>query len=200
MIYFEPNRELDVLRFMRHLIVLYLFVFSSAFNDSDKTFLLSEVNEVSYCNNIIGCPKADSISFFPQNNLIITGKPNLIKSYRSRGLYTVLPDSILFGSIPINKCGVVFIYGSKKLIENSNTFSLYMNYYETMDTAVTHYIPRLYYTVIDTKNESDLVIENCDEINSRKLRNHMLYQVSVKKFKRNKIEKKVTRWKKFNCR
>lgn len=184
---------------MRYLIVLFLFVFSSAFNDSDKTFLLSDESEASYCNNIIGCPKADSISFFPQNKLIITGKPNLIKSYRSKGLYTIMPDSILFGSISLNKCRVVFIYGSKKLIENSNTFSLFMNYYETMDTAVIHFIPRLYYSVIDAKKESDIVIDNCEEIYSRKLRNHLLHQVTVKKFKRNKIEKKVARWKKFNC-
>jgi hypothetical protein len=112
------------------------------------------------------------------------------------GLYTVVPDSVLFGSIRFNKCGVIFIYGNRRTIENSTIFFLVMNYYATMDTAVTHLISSMYYSVRYAENASDYPIKTdvYDNIGFQFLSEPIQIPVSVRAFKRDKIERKVIRW------
>lgn len=185
---------------MNYLIVL--FTVCIVFHNSNQTFAFSHHTRTDHHLAISDYPTVDSTRFLPKNYFVIIGKPRLIQRYGSMGLYTVVPDSVLFGSIRFNKCGVIFIYGNRRTIENSTIFFLVMNYYATMDTAVTHFISSMYYSVRYAEKASDYPIKTdvYDNIGFQFLSEPIQIPVSVRAFKRDKIERKVIRWQRRNCR
>jgi hypothetical protein len=183
-------------------IIFFLLLIFSIFSSFGQTNLpggiLTDLGTSGY-SYALRCPN-DTVVVFQQDDLIIFGKPKLIKKYGDYGLYSIHSDSIIYGTYLFDKCEVIFIYGTKKQIERSNTFFLYTTYYETMDTALSHLIPLLYYSVNGAENLTKLSIEKC-----KKNENQIDWDgVSLTKLpvtgklKRNKIEKKIERWKKIN--
>jgi hypothetical protein len=184
-------------------IIFFLLFFFSIFSSFGQTNLpggiLTDLGTSGY-SYTLRCP-SDTDVVFQQDDLIIIGKPKLIKKYGDYGLYSIHSESIIYGTNLFDKCEVIFIYGTKELIESSNTFFLYITYYVTMDTALPHLIPSLYFSVNGAKNLTKLSIEKCKKNeNQIEWDGASLTKLPFNgKLKRNKIEKKIERWKKINC-
>lgn len=130
-------------------------------------------------------------------DLIVKGKPMLIKKYGEYGLYYVVPEELIDGYYDSSSSNQIFIYGKRELIDQSNTFFLNLSCHTTQTTAVPHLICRLYYYVKHSVYSEQMELEFCGyEFMSLEESEELTESLIFGDFTRNDIEKKIIRWKK----